>query len=870
MGKKFCYSEQKAATQAKPRIANRKSYRQGNRDQLEKDPDAEEEKKEDEGDEDMENPEQPQQVNGGVVGNLANGYLKLVDQIQARLCPPPPPVVEVQVEEKREVGGEIPENPLVEEEISESSEDTTRPCIGFVDLFRRSLHFECLGIPLTPLELFSMECRRREELKGRFASGSEDRNPSKISQKELKKPKEDLSNTAIPILRRVSPPPETRNPVKNNMETPQHKSDPEGILEDGNKSLNCSSIELAKYSPKFQSRFYGKYPNQNMAKKLVKRCSSQNLQKFPEPFFKSALDSFRLPGKDPIQNPIVKTTSRASVKFPEQTQARYSIPSRRCAKFPVQSPSKILGKLKLPSKRQSGDPFHSNQSAKKKPVDCKKNRDMEPSGSIKSPILIKQNEESKKNVTINRRNLSKASLSPRWIPCRRESKLHRSISRNDCRTNESPRLKRPKTLTLKTLLSPRPLKDCHSSGSEGFKNRSQLIGFKGAKTPDPVKSSSLENFDERLKTLLRSEPKKSCLKKSDDAERLVPLHSTDTFAEVWRKTGLGNGYRDEKLRMGGLYSRGAKLKFQPIDRLDAGCAGTPLFRESDETLERTQYFVTEFDKLSRAERVQDLELRMGQLRLLQSTSDREYRRHFREQKNIFRPVLTNSVKFGCPLNHDDCPAVMNATLLSHFVNQHLNEPGIELREIFESERMLIIFSPRAFQLGKNTCMSVIVYGGVRNKPCTLPAARFMPTQNVQLPEPYVRYSGHLPLFVMICRNRLSSLEGRKVRFEGVDDKDAVALWMASMDLPQPIHVVMTVLNRRLDITRSSIMKVRGIHKSHDCQEFMPSSKQYMRLSDQDLRVLTNDHTEPLYMEITVKEYAGIFPCRHSLPSKGVN
>ncbi|KAI8034622.1 hypothetical protein M5D96_012584 [Drosophila gunungcola] len=324
--------------------------------------------------------------------------------------------------------------------------------------------------------------------------------------------------------------------------------------------------------------------------------------------------------------------------------------------------------------------------------------------------------------------------------------------------------------------------------------------------------------------------------------------------------------------MGGLYSQGDKLKFQPIDRLDVGCASLPLFKESEETGERTQYFVTEFDRLSHAERVQDIELRMVQLRLLQFTSDQEYFRHFRDQRGIFKPVLTNSVKYGCPLNHHHCPAVMNATLLSHFVSQHLNEPGVELREVFESDRVLIIFRPQAFQLGKNTCMSVLVYGGIRREPCTLPVQRFMPTQNIHLPEAFVRYSGHLPLFVMICRNRLSSWKGKKVRFEGLDedDKDTVALWMASMDLAQPVHVVMTIINRRLDITRSSIMKVRELRKSHDCLEFMPSSRQYMRLCDQDLRVLTNDHTEPLYLEISVKEYAGVFPCRHSIPCKGVN
>ncbi|EDV47570.1 uncharacterized protein Dere_GG17568 [Drosophila erecta] len=673
MGKKFCYSEKNTHA----RIEKKQNRQGAQNSQLEKGQDAEE--KEDDGGADMDpghSAKPPQKL--GVLKNLANGYLKLVHEIEAHLCLPAPPLIEAKPE--REVGGEIARNFQSEEEMSQSSEDTTHPGIGFVDLYRRSLYFECLGIPLTSLELFSMECQKNEELEGRvmggYRAGTEglderltketewvaERNLSNRADYHPPKRRNTLENTSKSIL--FSGKPTKRKPVEHKPVETDLDDETEALLDDEHGS-QYSRMELYQHSPKFQSRSSWEYTR----------------------------NTFRLHGG----------------------------------------------------------------------------------------------------------------------------------------------------------FTPKPL---------------EVFGV--AHAPNAVESSSVEVSGKRLE-----ERKKSCLKKSNrpvaesDFETMEPLRSNDTFTEAWKNSNFNRGQHHQDLRIGGLYSRAEKLKYQPIDRVDAGCSGVPLFKDSDESLERTRYFVSEFDKLSRAERMQDIELRIGQLRWLQAMSDKEYRQRFRKKRIAFKPVLANSMPHACPLNHDECPAVLNDTLLGHFVSRHLDEPGKELREIFEGEQVLMIFSPRAFQPGKTECMSVLGYGGVRNKPCTLPAVRFMPTRNTDLPEPYAHFDAHLPLLVMICRIRLSSVEGRKLRFGGprLEDEDSLALWLVSRDLPCPIHVVMTVLNRRLDITRSSIMKVRELHKSHDPLDFMLSSKNYMRLSDHDLRVLTNDHTEPIYMEIVVKEYAGIFP-RH--------
>ncbi|XP_017073707.1 uncharacterized protein LOC108109641 [Drosophila eugracilis] len=881
MGKKFCYTDLKAATQTEPRIKNGNGHRRGSLDsQLERDIGAEQE--EDDGDDAMVfgNARNPLQKNNAL-DSMANGYLQLVHQIEAHLYTPPSLV---EVGEKREEGGEIRGSSQTEDEISQSSEDSSQLKIGFVDLFRRSLHFESLGIPLTPLELYSMEFQRSEKQEGRILGGY------RPGTKEQKISRETSSSHPSELIKNTYQPPSFtgmnfRSSNPKYMENFQDKSQPdlerERIFED-------EDVELSKYAPKFNSRFLESLPDASPIRRLPKRSSSPDLDHCPGSHFKPTTSSLRLPPKKPNPSPIVQEPSQYSIKFSEQThfpnpiqdsinfleqsEFLYPVKSQRSTKVPVQNPSKVPGKKdNAERKRHSKCAIQTGRKRSVSPENrkaysnsCEKSLKMDFRGS-REPSDSPKCSRSKKKGTWTKMNVSKLSLNSRWVPYNPESKPNRTKPSNTCPLHGHSSSRQRKPLTLETLLAPRRLRNC--SDGELFQNGTHQLNFRGKRTPDPVKSSNLDVFDKHLKGLLKSEPKKSCLKKSSNPVsetecNMVPLHS-DTFTDVWKQSRLGREYSQRKQRNGGLYSRADKLRFETIDRLDAGSAGLPLFKDSDQTMERTQYFVSEFDKMSRAERRHDLELRMAQLRWVQCTSDKKYRKHFRKQEIKVKPVDTNSEQFLCPFGHDHCPKVMNATLLGHFVSQHLDDPGVELREIFEDERTLIIFSPKAFELGINTCMSVLVYGGVRDQPCSLPGARFMPTRNINLSKAYAHFDMHLPLFVVICRNRLSSIEGKKVRFDDLEkgDEDVLALWMVSMDLPISVHVLMTILNRRMDITRSSIMKVRGIHKSHNSQEFMHTSKQYMRLTDRDLRVLTNNHTEPIYMEISVKEYAGIYP-RH--------
>ncbi|XP_022209206.2 uncharacterized protein LOC111065378 [Drosophila obscura] len=343
----------------------------------------------------------------------------------------------------------------------------------------------------------------------------------------------------------------------------------------------------------------------------------------------------------------------------------------------------------------------------------------------------------------------------------------------------------------------------------------------------------------------------------------MPLSSDADIIQVWQSNVL---IRKRQTPLdGGLYSQTHRLQFLPIDILHADTAGGPIF-EGDHVkyaMERAKYFEQEFAKLSGDERVEDLLLRLRQVRTLQNTAETHYEPHLKATSAGHVPKSPRShsakvlqVKYCCPLGLDGCSTLLNAELLAHFWCTHLKDRlNLQLKEVFDDDSVLIIFNPTSFRLATNTCMSMLVYGGKQGDDSTLPLKRFMPVGNAGLPEPYARYVGHLPIIVMICRNKLSAVNGNESKDKDEDeDEDVFALWVITMDLPRPVHVLMTVFNRRLDISRSCIMSMRGLSKSHCCKNFVNASNNFMRISENDMKVLSNGFTEPVYVEVTVKEF----------------
>ncbi|XP_034670665.1 uncharacterized protein LOC117903040 isoform X1 [Drosophila subobscura] len=354
-----------------------------------------------------------------------------------------------------------------------------------------------------------------------------------------------------------------------------------------------------------------------------------------------------------------------------------------------------------------------------------------------------------------------------------------------------------------------------------------------------------------------------------DYFRPMKLSSQTDVVEQWHSNELMR--KRQPPLVGGLYRQTDRLQFLPIDMLDADTSGGPIF-EGDSVqyaMERSKYFAEEFAKLSVEEIAEDLLLRLRQIRNLQSTAESLY------EPLPARPISPTKVKHprhSCPMGLVKCPALLDAELLGHFCSAHLKKRrSQQLTEVFESDSLLIVFNPTSFRLAVNTCISIMVYGGTEDDDSTLPLKRLMPVSNANLTEPYACFEGHLPIVVMICRNKLSAVRGKLASVkENVSDndknkenekrnaskdEDVFALWAVTMELPRPLHVLMTVFNSRLDISRSNIMSVRGLNKSHNCAEFMSSSKKYMRISEGDMKVLSNGFTEPVYLELTVREYA---------------
>lgn len=349
--------------------------------------------------------------------------------------------------------------------------------------------------------------------------------------------------------------------------------------------------------------------------------------------------------------------------------------------------------------------------------------------------------------------------------------------------------------------------------------------------------------------------------------------SSDTLNEVWCDPGLYLAARTPPV----MQSVRERRKQLTVDALTVGYVGAPVLgvQAARAALEKCAYLSREFDSLSREQRTKDIAVRLQQLRHFQERASWDYvcclhsnvpRDGHRHSYNQTIPRL-----FDCPMNTPSCVRLLNESMLAHFLHVHFSEPGLALNELFERDQVLIMFKPRSFKRAQNVCLSMIVYAGSQNKFNTLPISHYMPDYNVGLPGKYSRFTGHMPIFVMACRSRRrfrdrnvdkqslgcdsSSSSSLSLPDKQIAGENVMAIWLVSVELVRPIHVQMTVFNRRVDISRSSIMQVRGINKCHDCDKFMGKSKNYLRLTAQDLRLLTNNYTEPVYMEISVQDYA---------------
>lgn len=372
------------------------------------------------------------------------------------------------------------------------------------------------------------------------------------------------------------------------------------------------------------------------------------------------------------------------------------------------------------------------------------------------------------------------------------------------------------------------------------------------------------------------------------------LDSVDIVDAVWSNP---RSYKNPNRKSSGLADF---TTYNPINILHSGHRGTP-FLDADAAqlaLNRSDCLARRFEKLTTEEKAHEIIMRLRMVRMFQEQNTHRfhqklwYNRHLDDHESATK---LNSFLFHCPMGMNGCTHLISEALLSHFLEVHYNHPGMVLSELSERDKILIKFKPGTFERSRNVCLSMIVHTGFKNLSFKSNLLDDMPFYNACLPEEFYKFSQHLPFFVMACRTRLNPKERKKKppmnkaeyekylidlyatdslfrtssestissdvqrlsvqEFPGDEiGENVMALWMVSVELPHPLYVHMTVFNQRLDICRTCVMQVRSLSSTHNVDKFLPKSKNYMRLTGQDLRVLTNNYQEPIYLEIFVRNY----------------
>lgn len=339
-----------------------------------------------------------------------------------------------------------------------------------------------------------------------------------------------------------------------------------------------------------------------------------------------------------------------------------------------------------------------------------------------------------------------------------------------------------------------------------------------------------------------------------------PASSTDTLNDIWFDPDACKVSR----------SSGSRLPQWPIDLQHGSWEGTAQLDAADKraALLRSEKYAAMYRKLSHKKRAQSIVTRLQQLRRYQEKSDRHYHRSllasdaFKKRHQVTRTRQRQSLGcqlHECPMRSPGCSPVSNEMLLAHFLAVHLSEPRLAPIEVGNSDQLLIKFTPKVFSISRNVCLSMIVY------------AREGDTQpvicNMGLATEYAQHAGHIPLFVLACRTRLTG-EPRQQQQQVLSasclggeeiGENVLALWMVGLEMPQPLHVHMAVFNYRLDIIRSAIVPVRGLRKCHNSGRFLTKSKNYLRLNGHDLHLLTENFREHIYLELTLRDYTLLDP-----------
>lgn len=132
--------------------------------------------------------------------------------------------------------------------------------------------------------------------------------------------------------------------------------------------------------------------------------------------------------------------------------------------------------------------------------------------------------------------------------------------------------------------------------------------------------------------------------------------------------------------------------------------------------------------------------------------------------------------------------------------------------------------------------------------------------NAFLPKPHEQFDAHLPILIMACQTVESAmlknkrLEEKILKSPNALHPQLLIIWLVSVETTKPVYCTVTVYDKLMSSSRSSIMRVRHLNESQNPSEFLSIDSNYMRLSRGEVEILSGNSTDCIHMEIMIHEY----------------
>jgi Domain of unknown function (DUF4729) len=201
-----------------------------------------------------------------------------------------------------------------------------------------------------------------------------------------------------------------------------------------------------------------------------------------------------------------------------------------------------------------------------------------------------------------------------------------------------------------------------------------------------------------------------------------------------------------------------------------------------------------------------------------------------------------AASFKCPLtrcNENISPSL----LLSHFMGIHQkDEEKVDFEDVEDSEKisLLVSVAPDYLELDKNVCLSILAYQMEKKH------------SNVLLLPAHQAFKSHHPILIMACRSNYVKIFDDEAYF--IDpDADFLALWLLIpfVDSKRKLMATLTVHNKDLTKSLSSLVHIRSASASQDVSEFMHRETDFLLVNSGFLGDIAT--VESIYVEVSITE-----------------